>query len=472
MNASTFIAVGAIVAMVGGRTGCQTAPEGGTRPRDPVTAPANEPFVSGSNGCSVSLLVEIAIEPAGGGRGTLTANLKHGFQEVVIPLGYNGIFKTYEPVPVGTGPYDGIFTSSWTADGRTQSASAGENAGNIVRNFKQKRSNWRGVQGNPPEVQQHHIAATWTPNGQGPCQPPIDFSFEVVFAGATPPMPELKLGDFYRGFQRNGFATPAAGGGTRVFHEIPNPQPRNIGGKVCVPIGIYWNKGDDCCGIKPVRAKVIQFARAAIHGPNGRQGKPWTLDVRDSEAGRAPGHDPTYTSDPRSDGDERAQNGGGGGTRSAGSDLTQWDAPGMPQSLYDRLFHAEGPSEYRQQFLSFLVCRPNGADRHKADFYWQNAKVKEIAITTVTWRFAGQRGIDRSNPTNLRRPTVSVSFHREEGLCKALGTILASNGLEEAFRNPSEKARELQILPEGAYTDLLTEVSEWESAPGGKIRTP
>ena len=48
---------------------------------------------------------------------------------------------------------------------------------------------------------------------------------------------------------------------------------------VVVPIGIYWDGQENCCDIKNAKRTVIQFARAAIHGPNGRMGKGWGLDI-------------------------------------------------------------------------------------------------------------------------------------------------------------------------------------------------
>ena len=388
---------------------CEGEEKGGTVVREPWKAPPDEAFVEGERACTVGLLLKMGIGRPNTKKTILTQNLKHGFSEVVVPLGYNLKIVKYEPVPSQTGPYKGTFSSTWTVDGNSRTASVHGNRGNIVRKFKRKRRQWRPVQGNPPSVQEHTILASWDPDDQDVCTPPVSHSFKVIFAGATPVPPELKLGDFYvrmRGADRDF----PGGTGTRDLHDDP-PKPRKGDDSVNVPIGIYWELGDDCCGIANATPKVIQFARAAIDGPAGRMGKPWTLDNKSSEVKKAPNHDPTYTTDPHEDRNENPYS-GGGGTRMHGDDMVQWDAPGMPDSLYHRLLNAQGASTYRQQFLSLLVCRPTpGRDiMHTAGYYLNNALVKQVAVTTVTWRFPGQRGADLSDMSNFRLPQNHCNF--------------------------------------------------------------
>ena len=193
-----------------------------------------------------------------------------------------------------------------------------------MNNFiKARRKSWKGLELVTPTeafVQDLRVGADWVLDDPSQCIespiPSLSYSFKVVFAGASPDVPELNLGEFYEERERDGFGPGAEG--TRVFHEkLPKPH-RNYEspadgdadmaalaasllaqkkGKqppgVVVPIGIYWEVGDrrkpeSCCGIKLAVPKVIQFARAAIDGPNGRLGKPWTLDILDSEVKKAP----------------------------------------------------------------------------------------------------------------------------------------------------------------------------------------
>ena len=443
-----------------------------TIPREPDIANPDEPFKTVARGCKVGLLAKIGIKKHGNKNITLSHNLKHGFSEVVIPKDYDGKFVVYEPVTAETGPYDGTFTSTWTADGNAQTASAGKNENNLVKNFIKARKGWRGVNGTPPEIQDHSITAGWKPDTGNPCG--IKHDFKVVFAGDTPPVPKLRLGDFYKINKKNKFAGPAgATTGTRVFHKY-QPAAQSRPTSVHVPIGIFWDVGTDCCGIDPFVPKIIQFARAAIDGPNGRLGKPWTLDILDKEAKKkGQKHDPTYTGKPGKDKNETPENNGSGGTRRESRGLTQWDAPGMPNSLYHRLFHAEEPSKYRQQFLSLLVCRPKrGADRHNASFYLEKGKVKQYAITMITWNFPGQKGVDRTDITKLRPPVIKVDFYTQDAGCKPLKDVLDKNGLLDAFKKPEVNRRNLNILPEGKYKTLLDDVKAWTASPKDKLQIP
>ncbi len=453
---------------------CQEKPSktGTTTPREPDTANPDEPFKTEVQGCKVALLAKIGIKKHKKKKITLTHNLKHGLSEVVIPKGYDGKFVVYEPVTAETGPYDGTFTSTWTADGNAQTAIAGKNENNLVKNFIKARAGWWGVNGTPPEIQDHSISASWKPDTGDPCS--IKHDFKVVFAGDTPVIPRLRLGDFYKANKKDGFASPTGStSGTRVFREDP-PVARSRPASVHVPIGIFWDIGTDCCGIDPFEPKIIQFARAAIDGPNGRLGKPWTLDILDKEAKKkGQKHDPTYTGRPGSDANETPKTNGSGGTRRETGGLTQWDAPGMPNSLYHRLFHAEEPSNYRQQFFSLLVCRPkNGAGKHKAPFYLEKAKVKQYAITTITWNFPGQKGVDRTDMTKLRPPVIKVGFHTQDAGCKLLKDVLDKNQLLDAFNNPEVKRRNLKILPEKKYKTLLDDVKAWTDSPKDKLQIP
>ena len=213
-------------------------------------------------------------------------------------------------------------------------------------------------------------------------------------------------------------------------------RPRNYH----VPVGIEWQVGDKrkpkfCCGIKRAVPEAIQFARAAIDGPNGRQGKPWTLDIPAKEVENAPEHDPIYPLTKR----HRR-------TRRVGERLTQWDAPGMPEGLYKRLLHAEGKSHYRQQFFSLLVCRPEPVDeKERLDFYLSQAKDKQIGITTVTWTFPGQRGRNRKDPKNLSKAKVEIDFSARDGDCHSLQDVLELYELLNAFKSPKRRRASLGV---------------------------
>ena len=153
-------------------------------------------------------------------------------------------------------------------------------------------------------------------------------------------------------------------------------------------------------------------------------------------------------------------------------DLTQWDAAGMPQSFYLRLLHAEGESHYRQQFLSLLVCRPRGIGRgnkrHRTDFYLSQAKVKQIAITTVTWTFQGQRDSNRKDPKTLSKPTVSITFDTRDENCHSLQDVLELYELLNAFKSPNEEDRYLDIMKKKPYDTLRGDVEAWEKSPQWK----
>lgn len=436
----------------------------GTVAREPTIADEDEPFTARSENCSVGLRVKIGLHEIATDRTVLTHNLAHGFSEVVIPRGYNGIFVQFEPAPEIIAPYEGTFTGIWNAEGVTQTASARGNAGNLVDNFARARrsAQWGPAAGNAGTIQTHSVIGRWNPDDGEPCE--VEHSFQVIFAGDDISIPPLDLGDFYGRHRNDGFGR---GTTTRPYYDNP-PEPKSVDSQIVVPTGIYWEVGPDCCGITRATPKVIQFARAAIEGPNGRYAKPWTLDISSSEARRSPRHDPTYTNNPRSDANETPSNANGGGTRREGSGLTQWDAPGMPNGLYHRLLHAEGASTYKQQFLSLLVCRRGS--NHTAESYRQNALIKEIGVMTATWQFPGQRGVDRSNPANLRQPTINVAFNRLDGGCRSLDDFLTANNLSSEFNNPEENARNLEILSQGAFDEVSRDISEWERNPAGQIQ--
>ena len=462
---------------------CQEKPEGdkkieaggGNPGGTTVRRQKKKSFSAGTEKCSVGLKARVGLRRSKKGAKTrLSHNLVHGFSEIVIPKGYDGHWVTFEPDPDKITPEEGIFSATWRTPTKVWTASSGDNRGNVVKKFKKARKKWKGVSGTPPEIQDHSITASWTPKGKPTCTPPISHNFKVIFAGDTYRIPPLGLGDFYKRHQDKNFVDPKGKRtGTRVFYDkdpVPQARPKSVH----VPIGFYWDIGPTCCNINPVQPEVIQFARAAIDGPNGNMAKPWTLDTLDSEQKKKPKHDPTYTGHPKSDKDETPKNRGAGGKRKIGNDLAQWDAPGMPNSLYHRLLHAEGPSNFRQQFLSLLVCRPKKGDNvHEADFYLDNARVQQYAITTITWEFQGQRGIDRRDPDNLRIPKISVKFHAQSADCtKSLRSILTKNKLLDSYQNPEEKRRHLKILPEETYREVLRDVYSWKTSPKDKLKMP
>lgn len=455
---------------------------GETREREreePVVASPEDPVKTEIGDCAVGVLAKVRIVTGEDDEGRVrlkeTHNLAHGFSEVVIPFGFDASGE-FKPSPDPTRPYPGTMTASWGIVG-APSPYTGTVTGNRA---KLARGRWDDTEGdvtidpgpNRPVVQEHRIAATWDP--QPPTRPPecsTDHRFTVTFAG------EIPLPD---GFNTQTFVEQAAGAGfpgtrarervttgTRAFHEAqPRPFSRNT--NIIVPIGIYWDLPENCCDIRNAKRKVIQFARAAIHGPNGRLGKGWGLDILPHEIDDAPNHDPTYTGRPGSDSSDRLTPGASGGTGSLGSDVVQWDAPGMPKDLFDRLHAAQGPSIYRQQFLSLLVCRPGSS--HRVRHYLARAKVCEVAITTVRWDFPGQRGIRRAE--NYRQPTITVSFDMRDGNCADLRAFLAANGLLNAFQNPTGDARNLEILPPGRYQELDTSVTNWEANPFADVQFP
>ena len=453
---------------------CQQAPDGGgTITRPPTTADENESFTAQEGECRVGMLIRMGLKDQASGRIVLTQNLAHGFSEVVIPSGQEATVVTFEPVPSETGSYKGTFTGVWeardviTQQTLSQTASAREQASDIVQNFIHARRNWRSITGASGSIQEHTVTGTWVPDSGGSCT--VTHSFQVVYAGPAPSIPALRLRDFVEGHAGTGYGGVT---GTRGFTDDP-PKPHSRPGEVIVPIGIYWDIGLDCCGIRNARAKVIQFARAAIDGPGGRYAKDWTLDIREDEMSGAPNHDPTYTNHPDSDDNERPNNApqSGGGTARVGNGLIQWDAPGMPQTLYDRLLHAEASSTYRQQLLSLLVCRPpTGSKRHQAPFYLSKALVKQVALTTITWQFPGQRGIDRRRAANLRQPTITTSFVTMDARCRPISEFLSANNLMDSFNHPDPNDRSLKILSQLEYNRIKDSIEGWADDPAGSIQ--
>ena len=486
--------------------GANDAGETRERPRDAPSVPVEDEALGTTIGdCGVGVLAKVFIvtgtDNAGRTRLKETNNLANGFSEVVIPFDFNarGEFK---PSPDPTHPYTGKMRASWgivDAPNPYTGTVAGDRA-------KLALGKWDDTDGNVtitaggarPSVQDHKIEATWDPDPDTvPPQCTKEHLFTVTFAGFIPAPPVLDLSVFVGAARDAGFGGTRARApvtdGTRVFTGTQprsrTTQKRDADGdpvkdrqgrpvtvtNVVVPIGIYWDGQENCCDIKGAKRKVIQFARAAIHGPNGRMGKGWGLDILPQEFGDAPNHDPTYTGSPNSDGNDEVTAGGSGGTATVGNDVIQWDAPGMPKDLFDRLHAAQGPSDYRQQFLSLLVCRRGTG--HQAGFYLgkdrQNrdrALICQIAITTVHWHFPGQRGVRRAE--NYNPPTITVTLNVRDGNCIDLRAFLTANGLLDAFTNPGADARALEILPPDRYQELDNSVTNWEANPFAGVRFP
>lgn len=472
-----------------------TPADGATRERPPTPAAKPDDAIGGGDeNCHVGVIAKVLIPT---GRKTRdgkpiykeTHNLDHGFSEVVIPFGFEAK-GDFRPSAEETWPYNGTMHASWGRVGDPKPYT-GTVTGDRA---KLARGKWDDTDGtvtinpgpNLPTVQQHRIDAEWDP--QPPTTPdkcPLDrpFLFTVTFAAEVPAPDNLDLKNFVdqaaaAGFPgtrpRTRFTTQ-----TRSVHTAP-PQPFSRNNYVNVPIGTYWDLPDDCCDIKRAKREVIQFARAAIEGPNGRQGKGWGLDILPSELEKAKrgAHDPVYTGHPNEHGKDKPEPGSAGGSQVLpNNDVLQWDAPGMPKDLFDRLHAAQGASIYRQQFLSILVCQ-KPALANRVPLYLDNAKVCQVAITTVRWDFPGQAGVQPVAPRpgappvmRYRQPRISVSFDVRDGNCRPLKEFLEQNGFLEAFRNPNTDARKLEILSEEAYRDLRNGVGTWETNPFGDVRT-
>jgi hypothetical protein len=414
--------------------------------------------------CSANTWARIRIRRIGSDRYKET-NLDHGVAEVVIPDGYtaNAVFR---PGPNKTGPYSGTLVGSWRfAPGRVFTGKVTGDRDALIRGWQTRNGPEEFEPGNArPVSQQHSITAHWTAQSGVECDQKPQVDFVVTFAAAVAPPPELDLAGYVA-------ESRAAGYGPGDTTRVRPGTPRFRNDYVVLPITYYWNPDPDCCGITNPRRKVIQFARAAIHGPNGRLAKRWTLDILPEEARDTPDHDPTYTGNPGSDTPENPTPGGAGGTQPVGDDLLQWDAPGMPKDLYDKLVAAGDPSTYRQQFLSILVCRaPGGPDRFRVAGYLAQGRVRHVMVTTIRWDFPGQR---QPNPPNgSRNPVITVHSAQRDGGCAALQAFLEVNGLIEELRNPNADARALQMLDRPAYAQTLEDVEAWEQDPFGHLQFP
>ncbi len=489
--------------------GCQSINQTRTRERKPVVAPKDKPFTAGSDSCKIGLFAKIGVHKKGFKTPSYIYNLENGYSEIVVPLGYKGKLHTFEPAPDSTRPYPGTYSAEWKVitTNETLGASARGTAADIVENFKKARKGWKLKDRGAPNLTDHTFTAEWLPDNVEcvPNNPSISHSFKVVHAGKTPGVDQLKLGEFYKSHIQKKLKGKKGGSGskTRVFHDEPaKPKKVKIKNKkkkkkkkdndedkvlfenfiyyYTVPVGIFWDFGPDCCGLKKVEPKVIQFARAVISGPNGNQGKPWTLDIsygnqKNLDKINKLEHDPTYTSIPGKDKNENPKS-GSGGTRKVGKGLSQWDAPGAPESLYERLFHAEGKSVYKQQFLSLLVCRPRpkiiSKKMHQTDYYMDYSLVKEIAVLTITWDFPGQKGVDRTKPDQLKPPKISFTFKTIDGKCKLLKDFIAKNGLTDKIQNPKDVERVLKILDKDDYQKLINDVLSWEQSPDKNVKLP
>ena len=79
----------------------------------------------------------------------------------------------------------------------------------------------------------------------------------------------------------------------------------------------------------------------------------------------------------------------------------------MPKDLFDRLHAAQGESDYRQQFLSLLVCKAGSSNRVRS--YLDKGRICQIAITTVRWHFPGSAELAARKITGRRRsPSLST----------------------------------------------------------------
>ena len=76
----------------------------------------------------------------------------------------------------------------------------------------------------------------------------------------------------------------------------------------------------------------------------------------------------------------------------------------------------------------------------------KKSSVKEIAVTTNTWSFKGQKGVDTSNSANLRLPSITYNFIKKECCCKKLSKIIDDLNLGNEFMKPEKKGNELKFL--------------------------
>ena len=117
-------------------------------------------------------------------------------------------------------------------------------------------------------------------------------------------------------------------------------------------------------------------------------------------------------------------------------------------------------------FFSLLVCRPGRVDKkQRLDFYLSQAKVKQIAITTVTWTFPGQRGRNRKDPKNLSKAKVEIDFSARDGDCHSLQDVLELYELLNAFKSPNEEERHLEFMHKESYDTLRGDLEAWEKWP-------
>jgi hypothetical protein len=475
--------------------GGQAQDGGGTRTREtpPPTRVDDDSGIGGGDArCSVKVIAKVLIPTGRKDRNgnpiyKETHNLDHGFAEVVIPHGFEakGEFK---PHAGGTRPYDGTMRATWGIAG-ARNPFTGTVTGDEA---KLARGKWDDTDGvvkidpgpNLPVVQNHVINAHWaSPTNGVECWMPRPFQFVVTFADEVPYPDPLNLETFVGEANRGGFTgtrprTPFPTG-TRAFHD-EEPEPVRRPGYVLVPIGIFWDLPKECCAIKGAKREVIQFARAAIRGGNGRMGKAWGLDVVPDELNKPNDtHDPVYTGHPNEHGKDKPTEHGPGGTKTSTSgDVMQWDAPGMPKDLFDRLHAAQGRSEYRQQFLSLLVCRPPRG-QSRVETHLAGSRVCQVAITTVRWDFPGQAGVRPRPPRPgappempYRQPRITISFDVRDGNCASLEDFLEANNLLDEFADPSSEARKLELMPEGRYDELNRDVNDWESNPFGGVTIP
>lgn len=465
------------------------------KPLPPPPPPEDEPLTSSSGTCSVGVLANVVLKcPRTHDNRSVntrveTHNLAAGFDEIVIP-NYCAAKVTLLPAPNVNTKLPGTLTAGWSYTykrGRTSRTEklftgSGHYKSNDALKKGWKKKNGKSLKARTKKTAYtdiHTVNATFKPDGGEPCN--LKKSFPVTFTPKnfkkTPPT--QKLEPFVRRHEgqikeatRQG-KKPKTGAriGTKIFDSKRNA--------VTVPVGVFWNLDNGCCKIRGATPRIIQFARAGISGPNGNQGKPWTLDIttgqikkamKDRKRNPAKGlmFDPTYTNAPGKDALVEKANASGSKRIPGGIDVLQWDSPGMPQSLYDRLRAANsGQSIYRQQFLTLLVCRKNKGKKPytTAAHYLDNALVSQIVVTTVTWTFPGKGKEEKISYTTDTKACDANN-------CPSLRDFLKANGLLERFEKPSEAARGLKLLPEKDYKELNENIGKWNTAPFKEITIP
>ncbi|MFX0198012.1 MAG: SH3 domain-containing protein [Candidatus Hodarchaeota archaeon] len=224
---------------------------------------------------------------------------------------------------------------------------------------------------------------------------------------------------------------------------------------VVYPIRYVWGVEEmkPCCDLN-VYPEVIQFGRAVYESDNESKkwlnmAYPWVLDInadykkaletkiKKKKGKRKLQFDPTFTNKPgdplfckkyASTNVDRQEN---------IKAISHWDAPGMPDVRFRQLLYLKGEHVFRQQFISFLICRPTKG-RKIYEKHLEEIKVLEAVIYNVTWTFKAD--FDPENPmARIVGPKVDV-VDKKDMKCLTLGVILNANGLTEAFKDPTRQA--------------------------------